>query len=71
MVRVRIRVRVRVRLGLGLGLGLGSLEADFDDIFGPSKIGHLTEIPGVWENGWYIWTGLWKANLMKFSDPRK
>ncbi len=48
-----------------------SLKGDFDEIFGPSKIGDLTEIPSIWENGWYMWTGLWKAILMKFSDPRK
>ncbi len=35
-----------------------SLEGDFDGIFGPSKIGDLTKIPSIWENGWYIWTGL-------------
>ncbi len=31
-----------------------SLGGDFDAKFGPSKIGDLTEIPGIWENGWYI-----------------
>ncbi len=48
-----------------------SLEGDFDGIFGPSKIGDLTEIQGILEIGWYIWTGLWKAILMQFVDPRK
>ncbi len=48
-----------------------SLEGDFDGIFGPSKIGDLIEITGIGENGWYIWTGLWKAILLEFLDPRK
>ncbi len=35
-----------------------SLEGDFDEIFGPSKIGDVREIAGIWGNGWYMWTGL-------------
>ncbi len=48
-----------------------NIENHLTDKYRPSKIGDLTEIPCIWENGWYIWTGLWKAILMDFLDPRK
>ncbi len=47
-----------------------SLEGDFDAIFGLSKLGDVTEIPGIWENGWYMWTDLWKPILMQYFNSR-
>ncbi len=47
-----------------------SLGGDFDAIFGPSKLGDVTEMPGIGLNGWYMWTCLWEAILMQYLDPR-
>ncbi len=33
-----------------------SLRGDFDGKFSPSKIGDVTEIPGLDKNGWCMWT---------------